>query len=425
MIDISATLDARNGLSRTFAIGAPRPPVELLWQTVVELDRPGDPDDESLPPSARYVGAGAYSRSDSVLRGAGEAVERAALHPARGTLEGTVRGRRADLGPAALAYDRPDLALGAPGTADHELTWYPARRLRDGAPLLVPAGLVDWPCADDEAPTFDPGPSGAASGAGYDMALRNALLEMIERDAVMVAWERGLHLPRIAPPESGTGPTGRAVAALLSTAAAAGLRVVLARVPTAFPDLCCGVAVVVDEWGGGRAAAVGCKVSEDPARSVLGALQEGLQVRGLLRNTRGDGPPPDVPARIHDENDRVAFMLATEGTDSIVGWTADFTPPTPLSAGRARRPTVDDLVAGLVADGADPLVVDLTARLPARIRAMGWAAVKVVPAGYQHLRMDEEKDWSWNRPRLATAEARTGLVATFAPGQRRRPHPLP
>ena len=60
---------------------------------------------------------------------------------------------------------------------------------------------------------------------------------------------------------------------------------------------------------------------------------------------------------------------------------------------------------------------------------MGWAAVKVIPVGYQHLRIDERMPHSWNVPRLASATERTGVPARApwprATDEPHRPHPLP
>ncbi|MFF4228970.1 hypothetical protein [Streptomyces sp. NPDC001820] len=81
--------------------------------------------------------------------------------------------------------------------------------------------------------------------------------------------------------------------------------------------------------------------------------------------------------------------------------------------------------ATLLVDGADPLAIDLTGRLPVALREMGWAAVKVVPVGYQQLRMTESYGFSWNTERLRTAESRAGLAADGRPAYRDRPHPLP
>ncbi|WNI16173.1 YcaO-like family protein [Actinacidiphila sp. ITFR-21] len=452
MIDVPATLDPAAGIARTAAVAPPEPPRELLWRTVVVLGTgPAGLAQGSgaLPTSDRVVGACGHSRADSLLRGAGEAVERAALHPGLGALPGARRARLPD------AYARL-VALADPDGADDPYTWYPAQRLRDGTPAWVPAPLVDWPPRPDEgAERFDPGPSGAASGDGLPMALLHALLEVVERDAVMTAWQRGLDLPRIGLPQPGPrSPRAlREAVRLRAAAQAAGTRTVLARVPVGVPGVFCCAAIALDDDG--RTAAVGCTASAVPARAVLGALQEALQVGSLLRGARrqraagDDRWEPEPGATIRGEEDRIAFLLTSGAVDLVRDWTEGFTEAVPLpgyddgAGGQAFGPggpfgpgaqplgprdtaalTAADVVAALVKEGADPLAVDLTPRLPPKLRAMGWAAVKVVPVGCQGLRMSEEPAWSRNLARLGSAERRTGLSARHAPDAD-RPHPLP
>jgi len=204
----------------------------------------------------------------------------------------------------------------------------------------------------------------------------------------------------------------------------------LAKVPVAVPGVLCVAAAILDHTGREAIASVGFKASYNSSRSVLGALQEALQVHSSLRHVRAVGEATDRPSCIIDEDDRVAFMLSSQGVEHIRSWVESFTGRVSLPVGG--RPVIADysaeaaqIAAGMISDGADPLVVDLTPRLPDVLRAMGWAVVKVIPVGYQALRMNEELAWSWNRSRLVSAEARTGLEAQFEPGQQRRPHPLP
>ncbi|MDT3726769.1 YcaO-like family protein [Streptomyces sp. DSM 41972] len=417
MIDVPTTLAPTSGIALACAVAPPEPPAELLWRTVVELDtgitEPGAAD--SIPSSDRNVGAYGHSRADALLRGAGEAVERAALHPARGPLAGRRLGRFPE------EYTRLT-AIVAPLGAEAEHVWYPARRLRDDASALVPAPAVDWPPAAEGAEDwFDPGPSGAASGAGRDMALRNALLEMVERDAIMTAWQRGLRLPQVILPDAGPRPV-REAQRLRTAAQAAGTRTVLAEIPTAVPGVFCCTAVALDDDG--QTAAVGSKASLAPAAAALGALQEALQIHSLLRNARALRTAVRTE-KITGEKDRIAFLLTREAGDLIRDWVDGFRSANVLPADTA-APDVSPqaLVSALVADGADPLLVDLTPRLPGPLKSMGWTVVKVIPVGYQPLRMSEEPTWNWNGHRLRTAEERTALTARYAPEQY-RPHPLP
>ncbi|QKW08021.1 YcaO-like family protein [Streptomyces sp. NA04227] len=499
MIDFLATLRPEQGLAELCEV-RPARPGDLLWQVLVrlrvgagaaesveladsaELARSAEPGEEaaadSAPESAhsltpRVVGAYGHSRTDALVRGVGEAVERFALFPERGAPEGAVRGTLRELTPDALEFADPDVALGDPRAAEQELLWYPARRLRDGAEVLVPAALVDYPASVEDGAYFDPSPSGAASGQGQEMALRSALLETVERDALMVAWERRLVLSRIRVDRLlgadgtagiagsvGTGggaadvgpktPGAKAVGAAAVAAAAdargkahasrrhlltlwrrveaAGLRPVLADLPTGLPGVHCTVAIVFDEQRRHPLAAVGCNTSDDPWRAMLGAFQEALQIRTVVRHLGteedGLGPAPEV---IVTDDDRLRHVASRTGYEQVSEWVAAFTEteapersaelPPPLSA--------SDIVDRIVADGGDPLALDLSFRLPAGLRAMGWSAMKVIPAGSQALRLSERHDFTWHRPRLASAEARTGCTAGPPSAYPTRPHPLP
>ncbi|MFF7812406.1 YcaO-like family protein [Streptomyces sp. NPDC007945] len=435
MIDFLATLDRSHGLAERFEAVPPTAPADLLWRVLVRITPPTAPAPargQTLDPCV--IGAYGHSRTDALPRGVGEAVERYALFPPRTRPPGTVRGTLRELAGRALPFDRPDLALGHPGAADRTLDWYPARRLRDGAEILVPAPLVDYPYAGADGQDFDPSPSGAAAGHGPDMALRAGLLETIERDALLVAWERRLRLARVHPGAEGPGEVlrGRANAlrrnllALWRKAERAGLEPVLADLPTGLPGVVCTVGVIVDRTGDHPLATVGCNASDDPWWSMLGALQEALQIRSVLLNAweeHGFGTTPaPAPADIRDDDDRLRHVASRAAFAHVTEWVAGFTEERPPRA--AAEAGTADLVRALVADGADPLAVDLTPRLPAGLREMGWAAVKVVPAGYQALRMAEGRSFTWNAHRLNTAEARTGRPAGTSV-HADRPHPLP
>jgi ribosomal protein S12 methylthiotransferase accessory factor len=221
-----------------------------------------------------------------------------------------------------------------------------------------------------------------------------------------------------------TGSATSNLRKLLLTAGLHGLRRVLAYVPG---PVVTWVAVVLDETGPKPLNGVGCKASYDAAAGALGALREALQVRACLRHARDSGMYDETPERIPGESERIAYLLGT-GAETVRDWVDGFIGIVGSAAGEDRTAGdtgTDHLVAALLADGAAPVVVDLTPRVPTALRAMGWAAVKVIPVGLQPLRMDEEIGWTWHHQRLATAETRTGLEARFPAGIHRRPHPLP
>jgi ribosomal protein S12 methylthiotransferase accessory factor len=455
MIDLLGTLAPGHGVASGYQIVPPRPPVDPLWRTLVVLaDTDTDTDTDTVAEdggdapaaapllSRRVVGAYGATRADSVPRGVGEAVERFALLPpssgapdaAKATAEVLARGG------ALLDFALPGVALGSPGAWIDELRWYPGRRLSSGEQVWVPAALVDDPVQPADNPGwFDSGPSGAAAGPDLERATARALLEIIERDAFMVAWERELRLPLLDPDrllrngsmDASGRDARRRLAVLRDRLAAAGLLMVIASLPCGVPQVRGVVAVVIDLTSESPIAAVGCKASFDQVDSAAGAIQEALQIRSTMINGRqrlSSGPPDEV---VTDE-DRVRWLASRHGFAAVSEWVAGFraaTEPAPTESVAGPSSGSGQLVDAIVADGGDPIVVELTGRLPEPLRVMGWAAVKVIPVGYQHLRIDERMPHSWNVPRLASATERTGVPARApwpsATDEPHRPHPLP
>lgn len=406
MFDLIKTLDPGNGLTRGWHM---RPPSadHPMWSVAVDiggLDARGtDLGDYPL----HLVGAYGAGRGDTLVRAAGEAVERFALFP-RDRGPRTVTATAASLGEDAL--DFVAAGLGDPAGADAELRWYEGTWLHSGAPVWVPAGLVDYPAG---TPWFDPSPSGAASGPDFEFAVRGALLELIERDAVGVAWAAGAFSAEIdveaeialAPPS----PEWRRLTTLYRKACASGLRPRLVTLPV-LPGLHCVLATVA----GTDLVACGAKAHEEWDRALLIALQEALQVHEMLTVLRGQWGQVEPPAVVRDDIDRARLWLTSRAVSELDRRLRDLplAPPGPPSS---PRHSVAELVTAVRTDGGEPLVVDLTPRLPAPHRAMGWRAVKVVVPGYQPLRMDERHEFGWRHDRIAAAS--TASVPRF-------PHPL-
>ncbi|MEW1660653.1 YcaO-like family protein [Streptomyces sp. NPDC093707] len=395
----------------------------------------GEPNRTESDYPLHLVGAYDVCRRDALQRGAGEAVERYALLPCPEAGPRLFHVSAAELGAEALPFSDPWAALGHPDANEIPLDWYRGSRLIDGSPVLVPAPLADWTGAPgpsseaDYAETilFDPSPSGAASGAGHEHATRSALLEIIERDAVIVAWYAQLALAAVDINQivTAAAPTlhRRSLRTLLDGARAKGLTPVFARIPTCTPDLACTICVIVDR-DGGPLGAVGAKASGDGVRALLGALQEAMQIHELLARMRSRLTPPSPGANVvrHDV-DRAWAWTMPKTVDALERWTATFR----VEAWDPPRTTPDlaTLVTGLSADGANPVVVSLTERLPAAVRDLGWSAVKVLCPGYQPLRIDERPIFSLHRERIHSAARRTGRASALpATEVFPLPHPL-
>ncbi|MFE9631883.1 YcaO-like family protein [Streptomyces sp. NPDC006463] len=428
MIDFSATLVPENGLVSARAVRPPRRPAEPLWQGLAELhrSRTGAPEQQDAALSPTVVGAYGISPSDTLTRAAGEAVERFALYPVPG--EGRV-ARLEQLGDEALDPTAAGVRLADPAGTGRTLRWYPAQRLDHGTPLHVPAGLVDYPARPEDAEGFDPSPSGAASGGSREAALRSGLLEVIERDAFLTAWFHRLPLRRLDPDRfladapRPAPPSLQRFRQALEAARAIGLSPVLARVPTHVPGVVCTVGIVIDHEGGQSLAAVGASASDDPGTSAVKALQEALQIRSALRLVQETAPTADPSRRPRTDLERAQYFASAVGVRAVQRWMDSFVPLGDAEAETPGTTTVQALVEALRRQDVDPVAVDLTHRLPDRIKAMGWCAVKVIPVGMQALRMDDSLDFTWHHQRLSAARERFGLGEDTIPADP-EPHPL-
>ncbi|KPM51023.1 hypothetical protein ACG83_36875 [Frankia sp. R43] len=438
MIDARATLERAAGIARSTTM-IPPATGQPLWTVAVDiggLDGAGHRGLESGDYPLHLVGAAGTGPGDALLRGAGEAVERFALRPVPGPDQSTETGQAEG---RPLPFADPRVALGSPDADPAALRWMTGQDLVSGEPVAVPTALVDYPAADPASLRwFDPTPSGAASGAGAEMALRNALHEIVERDAVMIAWAAQLRLERVELADLVNATTTRPAAVrelgrLAHVADELGLSVSFGAVPTALRGVECVISVLVDRRSHRPLAAVGSRASACRAEAALGAFRETFQVREVLRGVCGwyredrEDLAASLPP-VRSDLDRARLWTTTEAVDAVEQWTASF-----LDGRRERRPqessdaaaaSIADLVDDLAQDGGRPTVVDLTDRLPAPIRAMGWNAVKVIPVGLHALRMDERHEFTWLRARIDDAPDRLA-VPGGVPDRTIHPFPHP
>ena len=153
-------------------------------------------------------GGSGYAATADAARAAalGEAIERyaASEQPSRAVL--AAAGDLAD----AIEPERFSLftaeQLAAPGfpfvafTRATRIRWVDGHSLRDGRRVLVPAQLVylRWgELAEGEERIGYATSSGLACGECFESAALAALLELVERDAFLVAWRARLSLPRL------------------------------------------------------------------------------------------------------------------------------------------------------------------------------------------------------------------------------------
>ena len=302
------------------------------------------------------------------------------------------------------------------------LDWVPARSLVSGDEVWVPHQAVtlqgsQWPRREL---LFAPTSSGFAAGPDVAFAAEQALLEVIERDAFMIAW---MHRLPTAPMDALTVPD-------LDTSALAGLyrrrgvRIDVHLLPT---DAAAHVCMAVGWSDAQPAAVVGLGAALDPIKAARSAVLEVGQVRPALRSRLRD---PDVRSRLRELVENPALVAELDDHDLLYadpvaashrmahlrGTPEPWSTPPPL--GR----NLDDLVASLADVAGDVLIVDVT---PDDVADLGVRVVRGIVPGFQpiHFGADEAR---LAHPRLFTAPHRWGL--RDGPAERADlnpdPHPL-
>jgi ribosomal protein S12 methylthiotransferase accessory factor len=231
---------------------------------------------------------------------AGEAVERySACHLPTSRLR---TARAAELSPAPIVAP---LWMRQP-EADQPITWMPAVKLRTdgrGAHAWVASSRAFLLQIDDQPDVATPTSTGLASHPDPWRALYSALLEVIERDAVMITW---LTRGRVVPVRTGlswTTPAGRHIRFDRSVEQ---YHLFLLDSPTDVP-----VVFAVALGGPGQPAmAVGAAAHLHLAHACRKALVEAHQTMhwatGMLAGGRS---VPATPDELDDFDDHVAYYL--------------------------------------------------------------------------------------------------------------------
>lgn len=402
MIDYISCLDPSRGLVKSWSFVRPDSAGSPLWGVGIRLggDRNyRDSAGEAHPFSS--VGAYGLRRADTVMRAVGEAVERAALfpHPDDPT---SLRARREEIAEPVLVASE----FGA-SSPDHLSTWYQARALRDDSSVWVDSSLVDYP---SKAPLrVDPSPSGAASGIGWDHAVRSALREVVERDAAMRGWY-------------GAGAERWELASLLKAAETVDAHDAIHLIGMArdrsdtlsvvmMPSAVDAITAVVAVSRTGTRTAVGAGASEDAWRAIAGAVQESLQISMLLESPDLAKVPLREDGLVVNDVERARYWTSPIAAQGMSEW-LDSLPVRTRVPESVEALTAHGLAERMMAVGGSPLVVNLTGRLPVSFRNDGWCAVRAIVPGFVPLRMREEGEHGWISGRLAPPQ---GV---------RLPHPL-
>ena len=387
------------------------------------------------PKASVTTASGKGLTEQAARRGAlGEAVERysALAHPPRSRL---TWARRAELPGASL--DPRDLVLYAPEQypalgydpwrEDRPIGWVAGETLGFGAPIWLPAQAVylAYQATGGDA-LAQPTSNGLAAGPTRDFAALRAALEVVERDAFVIAWCNRLPAARTHwddLPDEGVVGLARAYERR-------GVAIELLRLPSDH-DIPVFAALGVEDRPGGVAVVVGLGADLSPARAAASAILEVAQVRPALRMKLRDpeliarrdalAAQPQTVAELEDHDllytDRrmiPAFDMWRQGPTVRADWR--------VGVGLDPAEGVAVLVESLAAVGARAHLHDLT---PPDIAGLGLRTVRVVVEDFQPIHFGHAEIRLAGR-RLYDMPRRLGLrpTASTAAELNPLPHPL-
>ncbi|MGS2585962.1 TOMM precursor leader peptide-binding protein [Streptomyces hebeiensis] len=348
-------------------------------------------------------------------------------------------GPHAVLDPADCGFYAPetyrDDPMVSPFDPDRPIPWLWGHSLRDERPVLVPARLVHYSAGLASDNFVFECSNGCATGGCAEEAILGGLLELIERDAFLLAWYGGTPLTEIAL-DSVTDPTVRT---MVDRAALQGYDVHAFdnRIDLSVPVVT-GLAVRRD--GGPGTFSFGAGAALDPGAALEAALSEVLTYIPHLprqveeRRAELEAMADDFGKVRHLKDHaqlyglpRMSEHVRTYREPSAVRPFADVY-RTWEERDRPRTGDLRDDVAycrdQLVGAGHDVLVVDQTT--PEQ-RHIGLRTVCAIVPGLLPI------DFGWSRqraprmPRLRTAAYRAGLRTRELTEReiRRVPHPFP
>ena len=323
---------------------------------VTGLDRLGIPVFVAVRPNSRSVATSQGKGLSTAAARLGALMEAAETWHAERVAAPLRLAAANELDGPVIEVDLLPRGRDAPLDRDRPILWLAGRRLRTGAPAWVPFELVhtDYRLpAPPAADCFQLTSSGLAAAPSRDVAVRHAVCELIERDALTLWSQRAPRerLGHLVHPEA----LGSAeLVALRHALTAAGFSIGLADI-TSDLGLPCALAVLADRCEPDGHPGLGTACDPDPARAALRALLEAAQVRtSYIAGSRDDLAPDEYGiAGLRAKRDFVAPLL-TKATPSRA-WPSG-TPELGAEPGEQIAAVGERLArAGL----AEPVLVDL------------------------------------------------------------------
>ncbi|MGW3299602.1 cyclodehydratase [Streptomyces sp. CB02130] len=342
------------------------------------------------------------------------------------------------LNPADCGFYTPQTyatdPLVSPFDPDRPIPWVWGHSLRADAPILVPARLAHYSAGVDADNFVFECSNGCATGGSLEEAILFGLLELVERDAFLLAWYGRARLTGI----DLTGATTPAVRSMLDRAALHGYDVHAfdTRMDLAVPVV---TALAVRRDGGPGTLSFSAAAGFDPADTVEAALSEVLTYI------------PHLPYQVAERRSELEEMerdftkvrhlkdhAQLYGLPSMARHAAEYLDPVavlPLTEVFADweplRPRTGDLLDDLrllrdrlTGAGYDVIAVDQTT--PEQHR-MGLHTVSTVVPGLLPLDFGWSRQRALHMPRLRTAPRAAGRRADDLPEAEIKavPHPFP
>ncbi|MFJ8842751.1 TOMM precursor leader peptide-binding protein [Streptomyces cyaneofuscatus] len=342
------------------------------------------------------------------------------------------------LNPADCGFYAPETyasdPLVSPFDPDRAIPWVWGHSLRDDRPILVPARLAHYSAGVDADNFVFECSNGCATGGSLEEAILFGLLELVERDAFLLAWYGRARLTAI----DLTTATTPAVRSMLDRAALHGYDVHAfdTRMDLAVPVV---TALAVRRDGGHGTLSFSAAAGFDPAETVEAALSEVLTYIPHLpyqvaeRRTELEAMERDFSKVLHLKDHAQLY-----GLPSMVRHAAEYLEPEavlPLEEVFADwqplRPRTGDLLDDLrclrdqlTACGYDVIAVDQTT--PEQHR-MGLHTVSTTVPGLLPLDFGWTRQRALHMPRLRTALRAAGRRADDLPEAEIKavPHPFP
>jgi ribosomal protein S12 methylthiotransferase accessory factor len=383
---------------------------------------------------------GSYGSSVSV--GLLEGLERfAGMRPRRKRT--VVQARYADIAEQALdprvcgvypdGFHTPEEGV-HPFSPDREIPWVWGYSMRDRRPVLVPEVVAYYHSPGRPEDRFvQESSSGCASGGCLEEAVYFGLMEVIERDAFLIAWYAKAELPEIDPYSS----TRTDTRAMVDRLALYGYRARFFDTRITFPiPIVTAVAERID--GGLGALSFGAGASLDPESALSSGLCEiatdSVKLRRMAAQDRERLQPMvadrELVLGLHDHPllyglpemaDRADFLLSRKDEPRSLAETFqdDCIQPGPDLAEDVRR-----CVDAIAAAGFDVVVVDQST---SEQRELGFSTVKVLVPGLVPIDFGWRRQRALHLPRVRTALRDAGRSERVLQAEdlNPAPHPFP